>query len=74
MLVLTRKPGEKIVVDGGIVVTVLEVRGNKVRLGIEAPSDVTVHRGEVAQRIKEAQWPAPAVVNRETRQEEPAHA
>ena len=37
MLVLTRKPGEKIVVDGGIVLTVLEVRGNKVRLGIEAP-------------------------------------
>jgi carbon storage regulator len=64
MLVLTRKPGEKIVIDGGIVVTVLEVRGNKVRLGIDAPEDVSVHRGEVAQRIKEEQWPAPETLLR----------
>jgi carbon storage regulator CsrA len=48
MLVLTRKLGEGIQIDAGITVTVVEVRGNKVRLGIEAPSDIRVLRQELA--------------------------
>lgn len=47
MLVLTRKHGERIVIDGNITITVVEVRGDKVRIGIEAPKDVSVHREEV---------------------------
>lgn len=47
MLVLTRKPGGKLVIDGGIVLTVLEVRGNQVRIGIEAPLDVPIMRSEL---------------------------
>jgi len=47
MLVLTRKPNESIVIDGNIIVTVLEVRGDKIRLGIEAPRDVRVMRSEL---------------------------
>lgn len=52
MLVLTRKPGEKIVIDQNIEITVIEVRGGKIRLGIEAPKDVPVHRGEVMEAIR----------------------
>lgn len=47
MLVLSRKKDEKIVIKENIVITVVEVRGDKVRLGIEAPRDVSVHRHEV---------------------------
>jgi carbon storage regulator len=52
MLVLTRKLGESIRIGPGIVVTVLGVNGQQVRLGIEAPKDVTVHREEVYARIQ----------------------
>jgi len=52
MLVLSRKTGEKIVIpDLGIELTVLEVRGDRIRLGISAPDNVKVHREEVWQRI-----------------------
>lgn len=47
MLVLSRKRDESIVIDGGIVITIVDIRGDKVRLGIEAPSTVPVHRKEV---------------------------
>lgn len=47
MLVLSRKMGEAIHIGGGIVVTVVELRGDKVRLGIAAPREVPVHRSEV---------------------------
>lgn len=50
MLVLTRRVGEEIVIDGDIRVTVLEVRGNQVRLGIVAPQDVRVLRQELERR------------------------
>jgi carbon storage regulator len=52
MLVLSRKRDERIVIGGNIVITVIEVRGDKVRLGIEAPHDVPVHRQEVYDAIK----------------------
>ncbi len=47
MLVLTRKRGELIQIDGNILVTVISVQGNRVRLGIEAPDSVSVRRGEL---------------------------
>jgi len=47
MLVLTRKPGEQIRIGNDIVVTVLEVSGNKVRVGIDAPDNVSIVRGEL---------------------------
>ena len=50
MLVLARKPGQSIVIDGGIVVTVTEIRGDRVRLGIDAPRGVRVDREEVVER------------------------
>jgi len=53
MLVLSRKPGEAITINENIVVTIVEIRGDKVRLGIEAPKDVKVHRQEVFDAIKE---------------------
>ena len=52
MLVLSRKKGERIVIDGDVTVLVVEIRGDKVRLGIEAPVEKTVHRKEVADAIE----------------------
>lgn len=52
MLVLSRKRDERIVIGGNIVITVIEVRGDKVRLGITAPVDVPVHRQEVYDAIQ----------------------
>ena len=52
MLVLSRKNGESVDIGGGITVTVVEIRGDKVRLGISAPRDVAVHRREVTERIQ----------------------
>jgi carbon storage regulator len=55
MLVLSRKKNESIVIDEDIVVTVVEIRGDKVRLGIEAPRDIPVHRREVLDMILQEQ-------------------
>ena len=55
MLVLSRKKNESIVIRDDIVITVVEVRGDKVRLGIEAPKEVPVHRHEVYEKIKESE-------------------
>jgi len=54
MLVLSRKCGESIVVDGDIKLTIMKVSGNRVRLGIEAPSDVTVARSELMRGLEAA--------------------
>ena len=54
MLVLTRKINESIVINDDVSVLVVEVRGDRVRLGIEAPKDVAVHRKEVYDVIKDA--------------------
>ena len=51
MLILTRRLGEKLVIGENVTVTVLGVKGNQVRIGIDAPRDVTVHREEVYERI-----------------------
>ena len=55
MLVLSRKKGESVIIRENIVVTVVEIRGDKVRLGIEAPKDVPVHRREVYEAIKRSE-------------------
>lgn len=52
MLVLSRKKNESIVIGDKIKIVVVEVRGDKVRLGIDAPSDVAVHRQEVYEAIQ----------------------
>ena len=64
MLVLSRKKNESIVINNDITVTVVEIRGDKVRLGIVAPKEVPVHRQEVYDAIhgKEASESAPAPV------------
>ena len=51
MLVLSRKKNESIVIDGRFTVTVIEIRGDKVRLGVDAPKEVPVHRKEVHEAI-----------------------
>ncbi len=50
MLVLTRRPGEEIVIDGNIRVTVVSVKGDRIRIGIEAPPSVVVDRQEIHER------------------------
>ena len=54
MLVLTRRPGESIMIGDDVVVTVLDVRGDVVRVGIKAPRHVQVHREEVYQELQKA--------------------
>lgn len=54
MLVLTRSEGESVMIGSDIVVTVLEVRGDVVRIGIDAPKSVKVHREEVYRALEEA--------------------
>jgi len=51
MLVLSRKKNESIVINDDVVITVIEVRGDKVRLGIKAPREIPVHRKEVLDAI-----------------------
>jgi carbon storage regulator len=54
MLVLSRRKNESIIIGDNIVVTIVEVSGDKVRLGIDAPREVSVHRREVYDKIKQA--------------------
>ena len=53
MLVLTRKLGEKIQIGDDISILIMEVKGKQVKLGIEAPSNIKVHREEIYQKIQE---------------------
>lgn len=55
MLVLSRKKDERIIIGDQITVMVIEIRGDKVRLGIDAPKEVTVHREEVYEAIRREQ-------------------
>lgn len=55
MLVLSRKLGERIVINGNIVVTIVKVDRNQVRVGIEAPKDVPVYREEIAPVFHDAE-------------------
>lgn len=64
MLVLTRRPGESIRIGTDITITVLEVRGDQVRVGIDAPRSVKVHREEVFQEIERTNTEAVASATR----------
>jgi carbon storage regulator len=55
MLILTRRVGETLMIGDEVTVTVLGVKGNQVRIGVNAPRDVTVHREEIYERIKREQ-------------------
>ena len=55
MLILTRRVGETVMIGNDVTVTVLGVKGNQVRVGVNAPKDVAVHREEIYERIKREQ-------------------
>lgn len=52
MLILTRRAGESILIGNNITITVLAVKGNQVRIGVDAPKETPVHRQEIYERIK----------------------
>lgn len=52
MLILTRRVGESVMIGDDVTITVLGVKGNQVRLGVNAPKDVAVHREEIYERIQ----------------------
>ncbi|MDU8923541.1 carbon storage regulator CsrA [Pasteurellaceae bacterium LIM206] len=54
MLILTRKVGESLLIGDDVSITILNVRGNQIKIGVNAPKDVSVHREEIYQRIKQA--------------------
>ncbi len=59
MLILTRRVGETLMIGNDVSVTVLGVKGNQVRIGVNAPKDVAVHREEIFERIKSKQDESP---------------
>ncbi len=58
MLILTRRVGETVMIGDEVTVTVLGVKGNQVRLGVNAPKDIAVHREEIYERIRREQEPS----------------
>ena len=51
MLILTRRVGEKLIINDNVIITIMGAKGNQIRIGIEAPRDVQVHREEIYKRI-----------------------
>ena len=62
MLILTRRVGETLVIGDDVTVTVLGIKGNQVRIGVNAPKDVSVHREEIYDRIQREKGGAAAAV------------
>lgn len=63
MLVLTRRPGESIVVGQNIVITVIEIKGGQVRIGIDAPREIDVYREEIYEQVRQENIAAVANAN-----------
>ena len=57
MLILTRRVGEKVVIGDNVTVAIIGVKGSQIRIGINAPKDVIVHREEIYERIRHEQLP-----------------
>jgi carbon storage regulator len=57
MLILSRKYGESVVIDGGITVTVIKMKGNVVQLGFDAPKEVSIRRSELQKRMQGLELP-----------------
>ena len=55
MLILTRKMDEKLLIGDDITISVLEIRGNQVKIGVDAPKDVAIYREEIYHKVKETQ-------------------
>jgi carbon storage regulator len=72
MLVLSRHRDESIMIGDDVVVTIVDIRGDKVRLGIQAPQDIPVHRQEVYEAIKRENEKATRMQPADTREIEPA--
>jgi carbon storage regulator len=65
MLVLTRKEGEQIIVGDKVRITIVRIAGNAVRIGVEADSDLPIHRGEVYEKIQRDQTATSEFTNRD---------
>ncbi len=73
MLVLTRRPGESIIIGKDIVITVIEIKGGQVRIGIDAPREIDVYREEIYEQVRQENLAAIANVDeiRKVVQEQP---
>ena len=74
MLILTRRVGETVMIGDEVAVTVLRVKGNQVRLGVNAPKSISVQREEIFQRIKREAGEVSSTDNPEMSEAEPAHS
>ena len=70
MLILTRRVGETLIIGDDVIVTVLGIKGNQVRIGINAPKEVSVHREEIYQRIQQEKNATPAAAKEEKSKED----